>query len=777
MVLDATTACLSSHSMVMKILGTDHEPSHSQSRSITQSRGHLAVNTSTSSDACMNIVHSLMCHRKGGESEEFSKFAIESLIKKLKDRRDELDALIAAVTSNGATQTSCVTIQRTLDSRMQIAGRKCFPHLIYARLWRWSDAHKTELRHLPFCHFGFDKKLDWVCVNPYHYERTVSSALDISSLALSPPVERRKGKVACTRVHNLASGVEEEEVLNKQRRHSSELQHPDTSHPASTLRLSVQSLLDESPLCVPTLSGGIKPEQTKNSTIAYEPAHQQQPTSTVASATTTPNPLSLENVDAATANLLNLMQWVSNANATFAAAVAAGGSGVGTHSAPPPPRPPPVQALPALHPTSSTDEASAVALDAAETAALLDPIAASGGAPAPVLYPSQCSGGSGGTNNGQSAFTAGSSSSSYGRASQQQQPVSSSSTAPLGGGWGGGGGAPGGQPPPMLPPNPPPSGSLQPSQLTTQRPPEYWCNIAYFELDQQVGELFKVPSHYTRVIVDGYTDPSSRNRFCLGQLSNVHRSEQSEKSRLYIGKGVELDIVGEGDVWIRCLSEFSIFVQSYYLDREAGRAPGDAVHKIYPGAYIKVSYSIAVHHAFKQMDSDAFFSLPFHEAPWTSFLCVLQPRGWRCPTVFDIRQCHEQMRHLAHMTQAAAMRQAAAVAGSMQMGAVADAAAAASAAAAAATAPMGTCEAAGVGVDDFRRLCNLRLSFVKGWGPDYPRHDIKETPCWIEIQLHRPLQLLDEVLQAMPLNDLKPTRHFFYYQNQLQQPPQHLAKR
>lgn len=68
----------------------------------------------------------------------------------------------------------------------------------------------------------------------------------------------------------------------------------------------------------------------------------------------------------------------------------------------------------------------------------------------------------------------------------------------------------------------------------------------------------------------------------------LNRSAQSEKSRLYIGKGVELDNVGEGDVWIRCLSEFSVFVQSYYLDREAGRAPGDAVHKIYPGAYIKV---------------------------------------------------------------------------------------------------------------------------------------------------------------------------------------------
>lgn len=58
--------------------------------------------------------------------------------------------------------------------------------------------------------------------------------------------------------------------------------------------------------------------------------------------------------------------------------------------------------------------------------------------------------------------------------------------------------------------------------------------------------------------------------------------------RLHIGKGVQLDLRGEGDVWLRCLSEHPVFVQSYYLDREAGRAPGDAVHKIYPSAYIKV---------------------------------------------------------------------------------------------------------------------------------------------------------------------------------------------
>ena len=92
--------------------------------------------------------------------------------------------------------------------------------------------------------------------------------------------------------------------------------------------------------------------------------------------------------------------------------------------------------------------------------------------------------------------------------------------------------------------------------------------------------------------MDGYVDPSLGNRFCLGALSNVHRTEASERARLHIGKGIELDLVGEGDVWIRCLSDHSVFVQSFYLDREAGRAPGDAVHKIYPLAHTKVRNSV-----------------------------------------------------------------------------------------------------------------------------------------------------------------------------------------
>lgn len=61
--------------------------------------------------------------------------------------------------------------------------------------------------------------------------------------------------------------------------------------------------------------------------------------------------------------------------------------------------------------------------------------------------------------------------------------------------------------------------------------PEFWCSIAYFEMDVQVGEIFKVPCNCPVVTVDGYVDPSGGDRFCLGQLSNVHRTDASERAR------------------------------------------------------------------------------------------------------------------------------------------------------------------------------------------------------------------------------------------------------
>lgn len=83
-------------------------------------------------------------------------------------------------------------------------------------------------------------------------------------------------------------------------------------------------------------------------------------------------------------------------------------------------------------------------------------------------------------------------------------------------------------------------------------------------------------------------------RRCSGWVWRGGRGLTSSVPRLHIGKGVQLECKGEGDVWVRCLSDHAVFVQSYYLDREAGRAPGDAVHKIYPSAYIKVGPGPAV---------------------------------------------------------------------------------------------------------------------------------------------------------------------------------------
>ncbi|CAG0890905.1 unnamed protein product [Cyprideis torosa] len=124
---------------------------------------------------------------------------------------------------------------------------------------------------------------------------------------------------------------------------------------------------------------------------------------------------------------------------------------------------------------------------------------------------------------------------------------------------------------------------LDSTPVPYQEPP-CWASIVYYELNSRVGETFHCGTN--SVVVDGFTNPTTSNRFCLGLLSNVNRNSTIENTRRHIGKGVHFCYVA-GEVYAECLSDSAIFVQSRNCNYHHGFHP-TTVCKIPPNCSLKI---------------------------------------------------------------------------------------------------------------------------------------------------------------------------------------------
>ena len=140
--------------------------------------------------------------------------------------------------------------------------------------------------------------------------------------------------------------------------------------------------------------------------------------------------------------------------------------------------------------------------------------------------------------------------------------------------------------------------------------PHEWCVISYYEMSTRVGEQFHATQ--PQVIIDGFTNPSNAERFCLGGLTNVQRTFEIDKARRHIGRGVKL-FHTRGNVFAECISDNPVFVQSPITNQRLSWHPA-TVCKIPPSkilvkcwnSFVVLFFYFFVEVRLKIFDSDDF---------------------------------------------------------------------------------------------------------------------------------------------------------------------------
>ena len=215
----------------------------------------------------------------------------------------------------------------------------------------------------------------------------------------------------------------------------------------------------------------------------------------------------------------------------------------------------------------------------------------------------------------------------------------------------------------------------------------YWCSMSYYEMKQRVGEMFHVASNVHAVTIDGYTDPSSASRFCLGVLSNANRTEEIEMTRRYIGRGVVLHYQN-GQVHAECLSENPVFVQSANCNQRYNWHLATVI-KIPPGCSLKI------------FDEAAFVQLA-NETVYQGFEAVYALTRICSIRISFVKGWGESYRYRDSFLNSL--------------------------------------------ISSFR--LNKHLQILISFFCFYltRRQTVLNTPCWIELHLNNPLKLVDEIL-------------------------------
>ncbi|CAG0887265.1 unnamed protein product [Cyprideis torosa] len=480
-----------------------------------------------------NVLKRLLSWRKGGiedREDKWSEKAVKSLVRRLKNT-GMLDELERAISTQSAS-TSCITIPRSMDGRLQVSHRKGLPHVIYCRLWRWPDlTSHHQLRAVETCQFSFTSKLDDVCINPYHYERMPALPTIMvprhqmpqdspsSSTSSVAPVMSESPSAPCPPALSSppASVADASSPAS-----SATIRTPSSSPGGDSISLMDDNLLSSSPIddylsSLETDGSGL-PSPLSSAGRSLAPA-------TPASSGGFPSPL---------------LRMSGSAGG-----VTQGSRGmVASHESPSPPGG-----------YMSEDSDHADAMSPGHNPVTSPSISVD---VQPVTYTEP---------------TFWCSISYYELNSRVGEIFHASQPGLTVDGFTGPGH------------NPVTSPSISVDvQPVTYTEPTFWCSISYYELNSRVGEIFHASQ--PGLTVDGFTDPSNSERFCLGLLSNVNRNPIVEQTRRHIGKGVRLYYIG-GEVFAECLSDSAIFVQSPNCNARYGWHPA-TVCKIPPGCNLKI---------------------------------------------------------------------------------------------------------------------------------------------------------------------------------------------